>query len=186
MTRHLQQPETRNLANLNTRTVLAGRFSQSVLDIALVLLWAHVNKVDNDQATQVTNSQLPCNFLGGFEVGIECRCLDIAALGCAGRIDVDRYQRFSVIDDDAAAGRQRDRMRERRFDLAFDLEARKKRYRIVVVFQLLQVVRHDLFDELQRFFICLFVVNQDFADVIGQIVTQCAHDRVALPINQEG
>ena len=52
--------------------------------------------------------------------------------------------------------------------------------------QLLDVVRHRLFDVLARIFVGLLVVDQDFPDLVGQVIAQCADDRVAFAVNQEG
>ena len=123
--RHLEQAETRDLADLDTRAVLADGLAQPVFHVTLMLLRAHVDEVDNDQATQVSNTELAGDFIRRLEVGIQRRCLDVAALGRAGRVDVDRHQRLGMVDDDAAAGRQVYRVRERRLDLALDLEPRE-------------------------------------------------------------
>ncbi len=98
------------------------RFAEPVLDLALVLLGPHVNEVDDDETAQVADSKLPGNFIGCLEVGVERGRLDVAALGGARRVDVDRNERLGVIDDDTAARWQRDRVRESRLDLALDLE----------------------------------------------------------------
>ena len=77
-------------------------------------------------------------------------------------------------------------MRESGLDLAFDLEARKQRHRIGVQLELASVVRHDLLDEFERFLVGLRVVNQYFADFVGQVVAQSADDGIAFPVNKEG
>ena len=66
-------------------------------------------------------------------------------------------------------------MREGRFNLGFDLEAREQRHRIDIVLQFLQVLRHDLFDELDGFLVGRFVVDQDLAEIAGQVVAQRAN-----------
>ena len=65
-------------------------------------------------------------------------------------------------------------MREGGLDLRFDLEARKQWYWIGVVLQLAEIVRHRLFDVFVSIFVGCFVVDQDLADLIGQVVPQCA------------
>ena len=47
---HLQQAEARNMADLDTGTILAHGFTQAVFNRALVANRGHVDKVDNDQA----------------------------------------------------------------------------------------------------------------------------------------
>src|SRR3972149_3586780 len=55
------------------------RFAQAVFHLALVALRFHVDKVDHDQAAQVTQAQLARDLLGRLEIGAERRFLDIAA-----------------------------------------------------------------------------------------------------------
>ena len=81
------------------------RIVQTILDVALISLRPHVDEVDYDEAAKIPNSQLTSNFVGCFEVGVQGRRFNIAALGCSSRVNVDRDQRFGVIDNDAAARR---------------------------------------------------------------------------------
>jgi hypothetical protein len=92
-------------------------------DLALVLRALHVDEVDDDEPAEIAQPQLARNLVGSFEIGVECRRLDVATLGRARRIDVDRDERLGVVDDDRAAGGQRDLTRVRGFDLMLDLEA---------------------------------------------------------------
>ena len=183
---HLEQAEARDLADLDARPVHADRIAQAVLDLALVALRAHVNEVDHDEAAEVPEAQLPGDFVGCFQVGRVGGGLDVATLGGPRRVDVDGHQRLGVIDDDAAARRQFDRVGERRLDLALDLVAREERHRVVVPVELAQVLRHRPFDELAGFLVGLVVVDQDLADVVGEVVAQRAQDGRAVLEDQEG
>ena len=51
--------------------------------------------------------------------------------------------------------------------------------------QLAQIVWHHLFDEFLRFVEGRLVIDQDFADIVGEIIAQCSYDRVAFTVNQE-
>ena len=185
LARHLEQAEAADLADLDARAVLAHGVAQPVFDFPLVFLRAHVDKVDNDQAAEVANAQLARDFVGCLEVGIQRGRFDVAALGGAGRVDVDGHQRLGMVDHDAAAGRQVYRMRKRGLDLRFDLEAREQRYGVFVKLQLLEVVRHGLLHVLGCFLERRLVVDQDLADIVRQVVAQGAYHRVALAINEE-
>src|SRR5690606_37727773 len=186
LARQLEQAEARDAADLDARSVVLDRVAQLVLDLALRALRAHVDEVDDDETAQVANPELPADFLGGLEVRVERRLLDVLALRRAGRVDVDGRQRLGVVDDDAAARRQRDLMAVGRLDLALDLEAREERYGLVLVeLELAQVVRQHALHELERLLIDGRVVDQDFADVVREVVAQRAHDRVAFLVDQE-
>src|SRR5699024_8736215 len=95
-------------------------------------------------------------------------------------------QRLGVVDDYRAAGGQADFAGESRLDLALDLVARKQRGIILIELEFSQAVRHDLLHELACIFENLPVIDQDFADVLAQVVAQGADDQVAFLIDQEG
>ena len=122
LARHLQQTETGDTAQLDTGTILMHRFTQTVFHFALMANRGHVDEVDDNQATQVTQTQLTGNLVCCFQVGLQGGLFDIAALGGAGGVDIDGGQCFGRIDDDAAAGGQAHFALEGRFDLALDLE----------------------------------------------------------------
>ncbi len=144
--------------------------AQSILDVPLMLLRAHVDEVDNDEAAEISDAQLPCDFVGSFKVGVVRGGFDVAAFGRACRVNVNRDHRFSVIDNDTASRGQRYVVCERGLDLRFDLEARKQWHRIDVVFELAQIVRHRLLDVLVGVLVGRLIVDQDFTNVIGEIV----------------
>ncbi len=106
LARQLKQAKTADLAGLHACAVVMQCIAQAVFHFALVLGRLHVNEVDHDQAAQVAQAQLAGDLVGGFAVGAESRFLDVAALGGAAGVDVNRHQRFGVVDDDSAAGRQ--------------------------------------------------------------------------------
>jgi hypothetical protein len=56
LTRHFQQTKTRNTTNLNPGTIGFQVFTQAVFNITLVTAWAHIDKVDNDQTTQIAQT----------------------------------------------------------------------------------------------------------------------------------
>ena len=91
-------------ADLDAGTVVAQRFFQLSLDQPVVAPLVHVDEVDHDETGEVAQAKLPRDFLRRFEICLERGVLDIVlARGLAG-VDVDRDQRFRLIDDDIAAG----------------------------------------------------------------------------------
>ena len=145
----------------------------------------HVDEVDDDEAAGIAQAQLARDFDCGFEVGVERGVLDVRALGRFRGVDVDRGQRFGLIDHDRAARRQAHIALERVLDLRLDLIARKQRHRFLVQLELAQVVRHDLLHELARIVVQLGAVDQDFADVVAQVVAQGADDELGFLVDQE-
>ena len=130
--------------------------------------------------------KLARDFVGGFEVRVERGRLDVAALGRARRVDVDRDQRFGVVDDDRAAGRQRHLPRVRRLDLVLDLEAREQRHVVLVELHAIHVGRHHVAHELLRLLVDRFGVDQDLADVRMEVVADRADDEARFLVDQVG
>ncbi len=150
------------------------------------MLVFHVDEVDHDQAAQVAQAQLAGQFFGGFEVGLERGFLDVGTLGGAAGVDVDRHQRFGVVDDDGAAGRQVDLAGEGGLDLVFDLEAREQRHVVAVTLDAIDVARHDSAHEGASLLVYFVGVDQDFADVRLEVVADGANDQAAFQVDQEG
>src|SRR5262249_59800174 len=73
LARHFEQSEMRDVSDLNTRAIVPQAFLQPALDRAVVALLVHVDEVDDDQAGEIAQAQLPGDLLGGFEVGLERR-----------------------------------------------------------------------------------------------------------------
>ena len=118
---HLEQSKLGNLADLHARAVSAQCFSQTILDLSLMLGREHVNEVDDHQTPKVTQAQLPSYFISGFQVGVGRGLLDVATLGGARRVDVDRNQGFGVVDYQSSAGGQAHFALESTLDLGLDL-----------------------------------------------------------------
>jgi hypothetical protein len=168
-----------------TRAVELERVLEFFLDVALVARRIHVDEVDDDESAGVADAQLARDLDRGFAVRVERGFLDVAALGRLRRVDVDRGQRFGLVDDDRAAGGQAHGALERVLDLRFDLVAREQRHRFLVELEFAQVVRHDLLHELARVLVELLVVDEDFADVVAQVVAQGADDELGFLVDQE-
>src|SRR5213595_2132474 len=73
LARELHQSETRDLAHLHPRAVVAQRVAQPGLHFALVALVLHVDEVDDDKAAKVAQAQLPCYLVGRLGIGVKRR-----------------------------------------------------------------------------------------------------------------
>ena len=186
LARHFQQAKTRDTAHLYAGTVGFQAFTDFFFHGALVLRRGHVDKVDDDQAADVTQTQLAGDFFSRFQVGLQGRFFDVAAFGRARRVDVDGHQGFGWVDHDGTTGRQFHFALEGGFDLAFDLEAVEQRHAVFIQLDLTGVLRHHLIDETQGFLLRFDAVDQYFADVLAQVVADGADDHVAFLIDQEG
>src|SRR6202171_6671319 len=117
----------RDAPDLDSGAVLPQTIAELAFDRAVVALLVHIDEVDDDQARQIAQAQLPCDFLGGFKVGLERGILDVMLPGRTAGIDVDRNQSFGLVDHDVTAGSQLHRAREYRVKLALDSHPREQR-----------------------------------------------------------
>ena len=183
---HFHQTKFADGAELHACTVLAQRVAQAVFHFAAVARLFHVDKVDNDQATQVTQAHLAGDFVGGFQVGAGGSLFDVAALDGAGRVHVHGYQGFGVVNDDCAAGWQLYRAGVSRFDLVLDLEAAEQRCVVTVTLHAGGVLGHHVGHELLGLLVHVVGVDQDVADVVVEVIADGAYHQRGLLIDQIG
>ena len=74
----------------------------------------------------------------------------------------------------------------RGFNLMLDLEARKQWHVIVVALDLANVVGHYVRHELMRLLVNILGVDQDFTNIVGEVVTNCSDHQAGFLIDQEG
>ena len=100
--------------------VLRQRLLERLQHLAAVLFLFHVDEVDDDDAAQVAQAQLACDGNRGFEVRAVDGLLEIAMPDVRARVDVDRRERFGLVDDQVATRFQRHFAIEGTLDLLFD------------------------------------------------------------------
>ena len=182
---HFHQAEFADGAKLHTGTVLAQGVAQAVFHFAAVFRFVHVDEVDDDQATQVSQTHLARHFVSRFQVGAGGGFFDVTAFDGTRRVDVHRNQCFGVVNHDRAARRQGHGARIRRFDLVFDLKTAEQRRVIAVAFDPRRVFRHDMRHELLRLVVDVIGVDQDVTDVVVEIVANGADHQTRFLVNQE-
>lgn len=104
LARHFQQTETGDPPHLYAGAIFLQCFLEAVFHFALIARRGHVDEIDDDQAAEVAQAQLAGDFIRRFQIGLQRGFLDVAALGGATGVDIDRGQRFGAVDDDGAAG----------------------------------------------------------------------------------
>ena len=108
------------MPDLNPCAVSLKSFFESAFHRPLIFVDGHVDQVDNHKSAQITDSQLAGDFLDRFEVGMQGGFFNIATFSRPRRVDVDGYQRLSMIDCQGATRRQADFTVERRINLSLD------------------------------------------------------------------
>src|ERR1700704_1483216 len=174
----------RDAPDLDAGAVLPEAIAELALDRTIVALLVHIDEVDDDQACEVAQPQLPRDFLGGLDVGRERGILDVMLAGRAARIDVDRNQRFGLVDDDVAAGAQLHRRREHRIQLALDAHAREQRLAVAVLPDRAHVRGHQHLHEIAGFLITGFAGDLDFVDFLVVEIAQRSLDQRAFLVDE--
>ena len=91
-------------ANLNAGTIIAQRIFQLALNRMLIACLFHINEIDNNQAREITKTQLAPHFLCSFQVGFQRGFFNVALSGGFAGVDVNRYQRFGLVHHQIATG----------------------------------------------------------------------------------
>ena len=177
-------PKREILPDLHARAVVAKRVAQAVFHLALVLRALHVDEVDDDEAAQVAQAQLPGDLVGGLEVGVERRLLDVVAARGARGVHVDRHERLGVVDHDGAAGGQGHVATVGALDLVLDLEAREERDVVAVELHLVHVHGHHGAHEREGLVEDVLRVDEDLADVGLEEVADGAHHQARLEVDE--
>jgi hypothetical protein len=122
LARHLHQAQLREAADRGARAVARELLAELGQHGLLVLLARHVDEVDDDDAAQVAQAQLPRDGAGGLEVGLEDGVVEVARADEAAGVDVHRGQRLGLVDDQVAAALEVHAPRQRAHDLLLDAE----------------------------------------------------------------
>src|SRR5262249_43554399 len=106
LTRHFQKAEVGDAADLDAGAIVLEAILEPPLDRPVVAFFIHIDEIDDDQPGEVAQAELAGDLLGGLEVGLKRRVLDVVLAGRAPRIDVDRHQRLGLVAHDIAPGPQ--------------------------------------------------------------------------------
>ncbi len=100
--------------------VLRERPLERLQHLPPVLLFLHVDEVDDDDAAEVAQPQLARDRDRRLEVGAVDRLLEVAVADVRAGVHVDRRERLGLVDHEVAARLQRHLALERTLDLLLD------------------------------------------------------------------
>ncbi len=147
---------------------------------------AEVDEVADDDAAEVAKAELAGNFVGGFHVGFEGGGFGVGMLAEFSAVDVDGDDGLGGVDDEGAAGGERDVAAVHQLDFAFDAVLVEQGdgafVKVDAVFGAGVGELDDFLDALGD----LFVVDDDGVDVGGEDVADGAGDEVALGVELHG
>ena len=95
---HLHKTQVRERVDRSLRPVLGERELQALQHPLAVILARHVNEVDDDDAAQVPEAQLPRNGRGGLDIGVEDRLLQAPVPDKRAGVDVDGRHGLGLVD----------------------------------------------------------------------------------------
>src|SRR5215469_4839604 len=104
---HFDEPEGREAHDVRLGAIARERALEGAEHGAPVRLVAHVDEVDDDDAAEVPQPQLPRDAHGRFQVGAEDRLLEIAVPDVGARIHIDGGHRLGLIEHQVPAGFER-------------------------------------------------------------------------------
>ena len=73
---------------------------QRAIDLVAIRGGFHVDQIDEDQTSEVSEAKLMDDFLNRFEIRLEDGFFQIALADEAAGVHVDRGQRFALVDDE--------------------------------------------------------------------------------------
>ena len=97
-------------------------------NLVAVFALVHVDEVDDDDAAEIAQTDLPDDLRDGVEVGLDDGVFEASGFAdeLAG-VDVDRDEGLGLVDDDGAAGLEPDLGAQRLVDLLGDAELFEER-----------------------------------------------------------
>ena len=88
--------------------IMLHGFLKAVSDFSTLLLQTHVNEVKHNHPAEITQSQLPGDFVNGLTVGGVGVGLGILGRAGTPRVHIDGHQSFGLINDQSTTRFQRD------------------------------------------------------------------------------
>ena len=179
------QSEIVELENLRRRAIVAQRFFQRHHHLLAILALVHVDEVDDDDAAQIAQPDLPHDFLDGIDVDLHDGVFQPLRLAdkLAG-VDVDGHQRLGLVDDDVAAALQPHFRLQRAVDLFLDAELLEQRRVFGVELDAADQRRLEAVGEAHHALVLVFGVHPDLREVGVDLVAQHALHQVEVVIDQ--
>ena len=139
-----------------------------------VSLVSHINEVDDNNATYVSQSQLPCNFLCPFKVGLIHRIFKVLAPYKLACVDVNDGEGFRFVNDEIATAFQVDLSFKQFVDLSVNAVVAEDIS--VPLVHLNLCLTHLVFKEFHKG----GLVDYDFVNAVRKCITDCSFKKFRL------
>ena len=131
---HLHQTERGDLGDMGACVIPRQRLLQRTQHLTLVLLFAHVDEVDDDDAAEIAQSELAADRLGRFQVGLEDGLFEVAMTDEGAGIHIDGGHGLGLVDHQMTAGFETDLALERLSDFILDaIEIEQGAFTLVIL-----------------------------------------------------
>src|SRR5262249_16496882 len=183
---HLHEAELGDREHVGARFVLGERALERLLDLLAVFGHFHVDEIDDDDAAEVAQTDLPDDLGHRLQIDLQHRLLEITLADVLAGIDVDRHERLGVVDDDVSARLEPDAAPQRLLDLLLDPERLEDRLAALVPLHAVRERGYQRLDGADATLVDLTVVDQDLGDPGREQVPAHAEDPVALLVQGHG
>src|SRR5215813_1665973 len=183
------EAEVGDLKRLRRRSILPELLFDRLKNFLAVLLLLHVDEVEHDDAAEIPQPELTDDLPGGFEIRLDDRVFQPTARFLADvtpGVDIDRDQRFGLVDNDRAPRLQPDLALQRVLNLGLYAILLEDRIRLRVELHPRRQVRHDAPDELEHPVVLLFVIDANRLELVGQQIAQKLADETLLAVDNGG
>ncbi len=172
--------------NLNAGPVILEGFFKFALNRTIVTVFVHVDKVDDNQAGQITQAHLSGNFSGSFQVCLQRCGFDVPLFGGASRIHVNGNKSLGLIDDQITAGLQRHRIGEHGVKLRVHAMLLENRFSFFIRLNIFGMAGHQHAHQVFRLAIGVIAFNQNLVNILGIKIADRTLDQTAFLVNEGG
>ena len=157
---------------MRARMILVEALLQRAQHLALVLFLRHINKINNDDATQVAQTQLAGNGLRCLEIGFENGLFQVAMTDITAGVHIRRRHRLGLVKNEVATGFQLYLAIQRLLDFVFNAVDIENRAFTRIVLNTCFQFRHEAYAE----FLCTLVTFPRIdADLLNTTVQHVPH-----------
>src|SRR5262249_19600675 len=180
LARHLDEAKLGDLEDVGPRLVVAEGLLERPEHLAPVLIPIHVDEVDDDDAPEIAEPDLPHDLVDRLEVDLQERLLEIALADVLAGVDVDGDERLRLVDDEVATGPEPDLPAEGLLELLLDAARLEHGLPPLVVVHPVSQGGNEGLRVLEAALVLLLGVDEDLLHVGCEVVADHPEDEVAF------
>ena len=180
LARQFENAELADLADGGLRAIAREVLLETLFDFAAMLRRAHIDEVANHDAAKIAQSQLPRDFIDRLLIRLIRIGLAVARAARATRVDVDRHERFGLIEHQRASRGKRHFACMNQIDLSFHIKRVKDRSATIVEVNLCCGLRRDDLEERACSAERALAIDHDAVDRGVDRIANRAQENVAL------